>query len=129
MQSLLVLAAWMVLSGGTPHGPCASDSECAWSKTHRACYALASGRLAADERQPGACRCDVAASACVHSFSGEVTCKTWRDCSAVLDGQGRRPVPAKVLPREHRRQVRPCRDAEWDSVCAEGVCKIVAWKC
>jgi hypothetical protein len=77
------------------------------------------------EEEGTMCRCD--AGACALEVVDAVPCKTSADCSWLEDP--RRPAPASKVPRAFP-PVKPCKDGEWDSVCApSGHCRIVAWKC
>lgn len=116
-------------AGGTSAGGCKQDGECAVDVATATCHAGGDAFIGPITKEGAVCTCDARAGKCVWSWSGPVACKTYRDCSLVRTPR-LRAVPAKLVPRPVKRLVRPCKDAEIDSVCApDGTCKIVGWGC
>lgn len=106
---------------------CQADADCAFDAEAGACVAGVSERA---DAKGIVCECDALNRRCVQIWRGEVTCKSFRDCShRRVNGKSTVPVPAWFAPRRHAKPVRPCKDSEVDSVCEEGQCRIQAWKC
>jgi hypothetical protein len=108
---------------------CKADADCAVDVGTGTCHLGGDALIGPIDVQGPVCVCDKASTRCRLTWSGPVACKSWRDCSWV-DSPRLRPVPASQVPRPVKRQVRPCKDGEVDSVCTpERTCKIVGWKC
>ena len=124
----MILAALALVLAGTP---CTQRSDCAWDEATKTCgaakdaYSGASGPV---QTSGQTCVCE--ASECRVFTVEPVACKTWRDCSFARE-PFLHPASSKQVPREKNRKVRPCKDAERDSVCDEQTktCRLVAWKC
>lgn len=125
---MLWLTLTLVLSadGGT----CSKRSDCALEAATKTCR-LASNAYegeAGPVQSGPTCVCE--SSECKVLNVEPVACKSWRDCGTALQPFVH-PVSSKQVKREFKRPVRPCRDAERDSVCDPGThtCRVVAWKC
>jgi hypothetical protein len=106
---------------------CKQSSDCAFDPNQGSCVSATESTTPA--RGIG-CQCDTLNSWCTQIWRGEVACKTAKDCSwQHLNGEGTNAAPAWFVPRPKPAPVRPCKDGEHDSVCKEGKCSIVAWKC
>jgi hypothetical protein len=110
---------------------CAARSDCALDAAARTCAKVLAGQRG--EKGPVAtprdtCVCE--AGACKPFTVEPVACLSWRDCSFARE-PFLHPVSSKVTPREHRRPVRPCKDAQKDAVCDRKTrtCRLVAWSC
>lgn len=114
---------------GVSEGACRKDDECAVDVAAGTCHAGGETLIGPIHEQGPVCACDRAAGRCRLEWVEPVRCKSWRDCSWVAKPR-LRPVPSTKVRRPVRRPVRPCKDAEVDSVCTpEGTCRIVGWSC
>lgn len=123
-----------------PHDPARSGVEAPECKTDADCFidiptarCFAQGQPAGPILAQGPyCACDRTKRRCQLAWQEPVACKSWRDCSWTLEGRAR-AVPSRTHPRPVPRPVKPCADAERDSVCTEAdgkkLCRLVAWKC
>jgi hypothetical protein len=107
---------------------CRTDGDCAFDATAGVCIANPSP---ASLVSPGIdCQCDTLNHFCKQMWVSDVPCKSFLDCSwRGVGAHPIRPVPSWFAPRSDKNPVRPCRDAERDSVCVGGKCVIHAWKC
>lgn len=112
--------------GGVAAGGCARARDCAVA-ADGGCAPSAWGQGPVSE---SGVACDCRAGACVPFTVAPVPCRSFRDCSYASEPV-LHPVSSKATPRPFKGKVRPCRDAERDSVCDEGTktCRLVAWKC
>jgi hypothetical protein len=112
-------------------GLCAARSDCALDAASKTCAPVAAGQRgeAGSVATPrDTCVCE--AGECKPFTVAPVSCRTFRDCSFARE-PFLRPVSSKVTPREHKRPVRPCKDAQKDAVCdpKTRTCRLVAWSC
>lgn len=122
---------WCAKRGGAADAgvACASHEACAVDWSAGLCVAAAEGGYRFPLRGEGP-TCACRAGQCAFEWQAPVKCQTWRDCSLAREPVWH-PVSSKEIKREHARPVRPCKDAEHDSVCDEKTktCRMVAWSC
>jgi hypothetical protein len=110
---------------------CTTDEACGLNKDGSTCLVGGEPPYPRDPERGTFCACRE--RRCEIVVSGPFPCASWRDCSWTTTPH-LRPIPSKDRRRPFPRPVRPCRDGEVDSVCAESdggtkVCRIEAWKC
>jgi hypothetical protein len=110
---------------------CTSDEACGWDEPRSACVVGGEPPYPRDPERGMFCACRE--QRCELVVVGPFACASWRDCSWTTKPH-LRPIPSKEERRPFPRPVRPCRDGEVDSVCAENdagvkVCRIRSWKC
>jgi hypothetical protein len=110
---------------------CKSDADCFVDLPTGRCFPQ--GQTAGPIIDQGPyCACRVATGRCEPAWQEPVECRDWRDCSWTREGRAR-AVSARTRPRPVARPVKPCADAEHDSVCTEvagaKVCRLVGWRC
>lgn len=111
----------------SPERGCRSSADCDVERSTGVCHVRATTLAPPVNEGERYCDCDTATSTCIQRAYESVPCRSWRDCSWTRSPL--RAVPSRQVRRPVNRPVRACRDAEVDSVCSRGVCRIVAWGC
>ena len=139
-QLVLRDANWSREDGNGPSGgafsagagaACDADDQCALTGDGSVCRRVESTgasahRPSVDDAHAPYCECNASANKCVRRVAAPVSCSHKRDCwHGVKAG---RLVPLKSsTPR--KLPFKPCIDGEIDAVCANGVCRLVAYDC
>lgn len=104
---------------------CQKNSDCGVDLTSGAC--VKKDQYTSWPEKGSYCRCEVSKGECSLEEIAPVPCKSYKDCSWEYDPL--RAVPSTLKPRPSPKPVKPCSNGEHDSVCKDGVCEVVAWKC
>jgi hypothetical protein len=113
-----------------PPVSCARSEDCGYDPARGACVPAAEDTVGHPIATGVGCTCDGRAHRCVQTWRGEVTCRSWRDCSLESSpGGGFHVAPTWFTPRYPDHPVRPCRDGSHDAVCRNGTCRIIGWRC
>jgi hypothetical protein len=104
---------------------CSSHAECGLDVAGGRCFVGHQAGIGPIWQTGPMCGCDAESGRCVFEFVEPVACESFADCWYATEPR-LHPIPAPA-PREA--PVEPCVDGEIDAVCADGVCRIVAWDC
>ncbi len=121
----------LLLTASPDAGSCAVRSDCALDTISMTC-SLATvdlkGEGGAVNEPADTCICEK--GECTRFTVEPVPCTSFKDCSLTRE-PFLHPVSSKKVRREHQKRVRPCKDAEEDSVCdlKTKTCRIEHWTC
>jgi len=118
----------------SPETGCKADNQCAADPAAAICHVVANkegGVIQGPLKEEGPyCTCDAKDARCKFQWQEPIACKSFRDCWYETSPR-LRPIKSK---KPRKKKIRPCKDGETDSVCADRpdgtkACRVVGWSC